>query len=175
MAEKTSRKRARIEAELIEDAGDWAIIENAEALVESALAELAVEAPLKTSASLSIALSNDASIAVLNGQYRGKPKPTNVLSFPAGPAGAGGGAANAPRYLGDLILAVETLQREAADEDIPVEHHFQHLVIHGTLHLLGYDHETDAEAEAMEALEIKILARLGITNPYTGALNPAKS
>ena len=118
-------------------------------------------------ASVTIALSADASVAVLNGQYRGKPKPTNVLSFPAGPGAQDG-------FLGDIVLAAETLKREAELEDIPVEHHFQHLVVHGVLHLLGYDHETDAEAEAMEKLEIGILARLGIANPYTGALDPAK-
>lgn len=163
------RKRAKIDAEIIEDAGDWSFLEDVRELVEAAAAEIATEPELKISlASVAIALSSDAEVEVLNGQYRGKPKPTNVLSFPSGP-GAGKG------FIGDIILAAETLQREAADEDIPVEHHFQHLVVHGILHLLGYDHETDADAEVMETLEIKILARLGIANPYTGALNAAKS
>lgn len=169
MPQRKPQKRARIDADIVEDAGDWSFLENVQELVESAAAEVATESVLKIStASVSIALSDDKNVAVLNGQYRGKPKSTNVLSFPAGRGPADG-------FIGDIILAAETLQREAAEEDIPVEHHFQHLVVHGILHLLGFDHETDDEAERMEALEIKILARLGIANPYTGALNAAKS
>ena len=155
--------------EIVEDAGDWSFLENVLELAESAAAEIAVEPALKLrTTSVTVALSDDTSVAELNGQFRGKPKPTNVLSFPAG-QGADAG------YAGDIILAAQTLQREATSEDIPVEHHFQHLIVHGVLHLLGFDHETDAEAERMEALEISILARLGIANPYTGALDTAKS
>ncbi len=168
MPERRSAKRARIDCDIVEDDGDWSFLENVQELVEAAAAEVATEPSLKlTNVSITIALSSDASVAVLNAQYRGKPKPTNVLSFPAGPGAEKG-------FLGDIVLAAETVQREASLEDIPVEHHFQHLVVHGVLHLLGYDHETDAEAEAMEKLEIGILARLGIANPYTGALDPAK-
>lgn len=170
MPDKRSRKRGKIIADIVEDAGDWSFLENVQELVESAIAELATEPQLEISeASVSVALSDDASIAVLNGQFRSKPKPTNVLSFPSGPSAAKSG------FLGDIILAAETLQTEAADEDIAIEHHFQHLIVHGILHLLGYDHEQEADAERMEALEIKILARLGIANPYTGALNTAKT
>lgn len=169
MSQRKSAKRAKIEVDLVEDAGDWAFLENVQELVESAAAEVATDPVLKIqTAAVSVALSDDKNVALLNGQYRGKPKPTNVLSFPAS-AGSGDG------FIGDIIIAAETLQREAADEDIPVEHHFQHLIVHGLLHLLGFDHETDDEAERMEALEIKILARLGIANPYTGALNAAKT
>lgn len=169
MSDRKVSKRARIDTDIVEDGGDWSFIENVQELVEAAAAEVATEPALKLkTASVTIALSDDASVAVLNGQFRGKPKPTNVLSFPAGP-GAGEG------FLGDIVLAAETVRREAEDEDIPVEHHFQHLVVHGVLHLLGYDHETDAEADVMEKLEIGILARLGIANPYTGALDPAKT
>lgn len=168
MPERKSAKRARIDCDIVEDDGDWSFLENVEGLVEAAAAEVATEPTLKVrAASVTIALSSDASVAVLNEQYRGKPKPTNVLSFPAGQGALEG-------FLGDIVLAAETLRREAELEDIPVEHHFQHLIVHGVLHLLGYDHETDAEAEAMEKLEIGILARLGIANPYTGALDPAK-
>lgn len=169
MSQRKSPKRAKIEVDLVEDAGDWAFLENVQGLVEAAAAEVATDPVLKIkAAAVSVALSDDKNVALLNGQYRGKPKPTNVLSFPAGTGSSEG-------FIGDIVIAAETLQREAADEDICVEHHFQHLIVHGLLHLLGFDHETDDEAEFMEALEIKILARLGIANPYTGALNAAKT
>ena len=90
-------------------------------------------------------------------------KATNVLSFPAG-AGAADG------QLGDIVMALETVKREAQEQDVSFEHHVQHLVVHGILHLLGHDHIATADAERMEALEIKILSELGVANPYTGAL-----
>ena len=98
--------------------------------------------------------------------YRGKDAPTNVLSLPFreephDPAGAA-----QPRHLGDIVLAVETLQREAAEQGIPPLHHLQHLVVHGLLHLLGFDHDAEVEAEAMERLETRILATLGVPDPY---------
>lgn len=115
---------------------------------------------------VSIALTDDASIRTLNHEYRGKDKPTNVLSFaalegddPLPPAG--------PVHIGDIILAFETLEREAADMGKPLADHFTHLLIHGTLHLLGYDHENDADANTMESLEILILSDFGIENPYS--------
>jgi probable rRNA maturation factor len=110
-----------------------------------------------------VALSSDANIAVLNGQFRGKPKPTNVLSFPAGDGVPDG-------VLGDVILACETVYREADEQGVQVADHVQHLVVHGILHLLGYDHISADDAERMEALEISILSKLDIANPYTGAL-----
>lgn len=109
-----------------------------------------------------VALSDDAGVRRLNGAYRNKDKPTNVLSFPAAELGSQPG----PRFLGDIVLAEETLLREAAEQRKPPGHHLQHLVIHGVLHLLGYDHETDAEAEVMERLETEILAAIGIDDPY---------
>ena len=81
---------------------------------------------------------------------------------------------NFHKYLGDIVLALETLQREAAEQDVPFEHHLQHLVVHGLLHLSGLDHQNDSEAERIERLEIKILSRLGVANPYTGALERDK-
>ena len=106
---------------------------------------------------LSIALVNDAAIQVLNREYRHKDKPTNVLSFPDnGPA----------PLLGDIVLAFETVSREAAEKSITLQDHVTHLVIHGFLHLQGYDHETDATATEMEVLEIAALAALNIDNPY---------
>ena len=111
--------------------------------------------------SLTILLSNDAEVQALNKQYRGKDKPTNVLSFPDGDVGEDG-----VLQLGDMVLAYETVAREAVEQSKSFEAHLTHLVIHGVLHLLGYDHEEDVEAEAMEALEIALLARMGIANPY---------
>ncbi len=100
----------------------------------------------------------------LNAGWRGKDKPTNVLSFPASPAAAPGAAL--PPMLGDIVLAAETVFGEAALDGKPVEHHLSHLIVHGLLHLLGYDHETDGQAEAMEAVERRALARLAIPDPY---------
>jgi probable rRNA maturation factor len=112
---------------------------------------------------LSLVFSDDATVKSLNAQWRGKDTATNVLSFPAFPLKPGD---KLPPLLGDVILAFETVAREAAEEAKPFEHHVSHLILHGLLHLLGYDHETDAQAEEMEALECKILTKLAIPDPY---------
>lgn len=112
---------------------------------------------------LSVVFTDDAAVQALNAEWRGKDKPTNVLSFPAFPPARGG---QLPPMLGDIVLAAETVAREAAEEKKPIENHVSHLVIHGLLHLLGYDHETDDEAEEMEAVERAALARLAIPDPY---------
>lgn len=112
---------------------------------------------------LSLVFTDDAAIKELNNDWRDKDKPTNVLSFPAFPIKPG--QAPGP-MLGDIVIARETVVREAEDEEKSFDHHLTHLIVHGVLHLLGYDHETDDEAEAMEQLERKILARLAIPNPY---------
>ncbi|HMN36845.1 MAG TPA: rRNA maturation RNase YbeY [Hyphomicrobium sp.] len=169
VSERRPRRRAKLTAEVIEDAGDWSFLEDARGLVEAAASQVATDEDVPArAASCTLVLSDDQNVSTLNGQFRGKPKPTNVLSFPAG-SGAGAD------YLGDIIIACETLLREAAHDDIAPEHHFQHLVVHGILHLMGFDHETDAEAQRMESLEIRILSRLGIANPYTAPLDTAKS
>jgi probable rRNA maturation factor len=117
-------------------------------------------------AELAIMLTDDVGIRTLNNNWRGIDKPTNVLSFPAlqpeGPVGPD----DAPRMLGDIAIAYETTRKEADDEQKPFDHHLSHLAVHGFLHLIGYDHENDADAEVMEALEVKILAQLGIPSPY---------
>jgi probable rRNA maturation factor len=110
---------------------------------------------------VSLCLADDAALRALNLSWRGIDKPTNVLSFPAAPGRPG----EAPA-LGDIALAYETLAREAEDLGVSLADHYRHLLVHGFLHLIGYDHETDAEAERMEALETKILARLGVADPY---------
>lgn len=109
---------------------------------------------------LSIVLADDAFVQNLNKTWRGKDQPTNVLSFPAGEATAG------IDHLGDIVLASETISREAQEQGKKPDDHLTHLVVHGMLHLLGYDHEDDDEAEEMEALERRILAGLGIADPY---------
>ncbi|MDX2308580.1 MAG: rRNA maturation RNase YbeY [Hyphomicrobium sp.] len=114
-----------------------------------------------------IALSSDATVRRLNAEYRKKDSPTNVLSFPAPDAFAGTDD-DAAVTLGDIVLAEETVRSEADELGIPLSDHVRHLAVHGLLHLLGYDHEVAAEAETMEALEIEILSRLGIPDPYAG-------
>lgn len=105
-----------------------------------------------------ILLADDPAVAELNAQFRGKPGPTNVLSFPAPP--------NPEGHLGDIALAFGVCAREAAEQGKSLDHHLQHLVVHGALHLVGYDHMTDAEAGEMEALEREVLAGLGVPDPY---------
>ncbi|MEM9717096.1 MAG: rRNA maturation RNase YbeY [Pseudomonadota bacterium] len=122
---------------------------------------------------LSVLLTDDASIATLNEDFRGKAQPTNVLSWPSEhfadvwradiPFEAG---AISDFEIGDLALAFQTFQREAAEAAIPLENHLIHLTVHGALHCLGFDHQSDETAEYMEELETKILARLGIPDPY---------
>ena len=131
-----------------------------------ALAERAAEAALREAGfdpeedvELSCLFSDDASVRKLNAQWRGMDKPTNVLSFPATGPGA-------ELLLGDVVLAFETVAREAAAEDKPIRDHVSHLIVHGVLHLVGHDHEVDEEADTMEALEIRALDRLGLANPY---------
>lgn len=117
-------------------------------------------------AELAVMLTDDAGIRTLNGNWRGIDKPTNVLSFPALQPTVTGGADDAPRMLGDIAIAYETTRKEADDEHKPFDHHLSHLAVHGFLHLIGYDHENDDDAEAMECLEREILAQLGIPDPY---------
>ncbi len=135
-------------------------------IAEAAEAALAVS-PVKPldEAELSVLLTDDKRIRIVNRDWRGFDKPTNVLSFPAAPAER---IAESP-VLGDIVLAYETVLREAGDEGKSPADHLSHLVIHGLLHLLGEDHETEAQAQRMEGLEIAALARLGIADPYAGA------
>lgn len=153
-----------VEIDLSVEAGDWPDETALTLLVDRAVSAAFAETGAAGHSELSIVFSDDAHIRTLNAGWRGKDKATNVLSFPAFPFPKGG---KLPPMLGDIVLASETVTREAALEEKPVENHITHLVIHGLLHLLGYDHETDAEAEEMEAIERAALARLAIPDPYT--------
>ena len=113
---------------------------------------------------VAVVLTSDAYIRALNAQFRGKDAPTNVLSFPA--VNTFCRASGEQTSLGDIIIAYETVLREASEEGKPALHHLMHLTVHGLLHLAGFDHETDTEAERMEALEREILASLNISDPY---------
>lgn len=116
---------------------------------------------------IGVLLTDDAAVRELNRAWRGLDRPTNVLAFPAEEATAcrpeGG-----PILLGDVVVALDTVLREARAERRPPAHHLQHLLVHGTLHLLGHDHEDEAAAARMERLEVQALARLGLPDPYAG-------
>jgi len=126
-------------------------------LVQAAAAAVLRQAEFDGDA-VTILLTDDESVRDLNARFRGKDYATNVLSFPA--------PENPEGHLGDIALAFGVCAREASEQGKPLGHHLQHLVAHGVLHLLGYDHETDAEAEHMEGLERVILAGLGVPDPY---------
>jgi probable rRNA maturation factor len=110
---------------------------------------------------VAVLLADDAAVRVLNRDWRRIDKPTNVLSFPAPP-----GSAQMPPLLGDIVIAYETTAREAEAEGKPFPHHLAHLAVHGFLHLLGYDHDSEEAAEAMERLEARILQRLSVPDPH---------
>ena len=145
----------------------WQAEPGAEAAIQRAVAVAAEMVNADTGAAeLAVMLTDDAGIQTLNRNWRGIDKPTNVLSFPALPPTGPRGGDNAPRMLGDIAISYETTRNEADDEQKPFDHHLSHLAVHGFLHLIGYDHEKDDDAEAMEALEQEILAQLGIPDPY---------
>ena len=157
-------RRVELTLDMSVEAGAWPEREAMEALAHRAFAaalQAASDAPAGP-VEISLLLSDDAGIRGLNRLWRKQDKATNVLSFPAPAAGPG------PRFLGDVALAQETVAREAEAEGKRFEDHAAHLLVHGALHLLGYDHELEAQAEIMEALEVKALAALGIADPYRG-------
>jgi probable rRNA maturation factor len=148
--------------DIIIDAPQWNAVPGVEPALRRAISAAAAPALDAAPAELAIVLTNDAAIRELNRQWRGYDRPTNVLSFPSG----GPSPAAGPRLLGDVVIAYETTAQEAQSQGVPFDHHLAHLAVHGFLHLLGYDHETDADAEAMERLEREILARLDVPDPY---------
>ena len=149
---------------------DWLALADAAARAAVAATPHARLADTGTTVEIAVRLSDDADVQALNRQYRHKDKPTNVLSFPMVQHDlidslADGG--DAEILLGDIVLAWETVAREAAEKGVAPEDHARHLIVHGVLHLLGYDHEQgDAEAAAMEDIERAACARLGLADPY---------
>ena len=134
----------------------WKAVEQVLADIENVPA-----APLE----VACAFVSDATIQTLNAQYRGKDKPTNVLSFATEDELLPG----MPAVLGDVVLAFETILRESLEQGKPFRDHVSHMIVHGLLHLLGYDHESDDDAEEMEAREVALLNELGVPNPYLAA------
>jgi probable rRNA maturation factor len=159
----TTPRRVRTPAapaiDIIVESTSWKKERGAKTVVRQAIVAAARAVPERTG-ELAVVLTDDAAIRALNRTWRGKDEATNVLSFPAqSPPGT-------PALLGDIVIAYETTAREAQAEGKPFRHHLAHLAVHGYLHLAGHDHEADAEAEAMESLEIAVLARLKVPNPY---------
>ena len=159
-----NRRRASMPViDIIVESDLWASAPGAPAMVRRAIAEAALAgAPRAAGAELAVVLTDDEAVRALNRRWRGVDASTNVLSFPAGPTLAH----TEPRPLGDIAIAYETTAREAEAERKPLTHHLAHLTVHGFLHLLGYDHESDDTADAMEGLERTILARLDVPDPY---------
>lgn len=146
------------------DSDLWDALPQAEALAAAAVRAAFEEAGLvaRPDAELALTLTDDARVRALNAEWRGRDAPTNVLTFPAVEPEETPDAA----MLGDVILAFETIAREAGEQDKPLGDHFAHLVVHGVLHLFGHDHLDDTQADAMEAIEIRALARIGVPDPY---------
>ena len=160
----------RLSIELVIQAGDWPEVDtlseltaNVARVMPDVLGPDMPDQP-ESRHEVALALGSDETVRSANNTFRGKDEPTNVLSFPMPDTQAG--SPTTPAFIGDIVLAEQTLRREAAERSLPFEHHFVHLVVHGVLHLYGFDHQTDVDAEEMEATEIAVLRRLGIANPY---------
>jgi probable rRNA maturation factor len=167
----------RLSVTVLDEAGDWGRFASREQAILAAAAALAGHpaCPQALGTEACVVLADDTLVQSLNREYRGKDAPTNVLSFPFQQPGAAAWPEDMeaqgaePRQLGDIVLAAETVVHEAEAHGIPPVHHLQHLVVHGLLHLLGLDHDTEPAAEAMERLEVEILATLGVPDPYAAA------
>ncbi len=149
-----------IDIDIVTNADGWDALPDAVNVIHRAVAAAAAQQGL--AGDVTVVLSDDEEIRALNRDWRGFDKPTNVLSFPAAPVP---GNDDQPS-LGDIVLAIETVQREAAEEGKALADHVSHLAVHGLLHLAGHDHDTDEKAQAMEELERQILAGLGVGDPY---------
>jgi len=159
MTQALRKPRGALAVDVMVECDRWRQVDDAAALAREAVIEAA--AVMSTArAELAIVLTDDSAIRALNRAWRGIDKATNVLSFPTSRAGEG------RALLGDIVLAYETIAREAGRQRKPFAHHVAHLAVHGFLHLLGYDHERAADAEAMEQAERDILQRLAIPDPY---------
>jgi probable rRNA maturation factor len=157
----TRAQASALKIDVMVDSKRWKEPAKVKAVIRRAVAQAAAATRSTTGAELAIVLTDDSAIRVLNRDWRGIDKATNVLSFPA----KGGGP---QPHLGDIVLAFETVAREAKSEHKPFAHHLAHLAVHGFLHLLGYDHERDGDAREMEQAERDILRQLKIPDPYRG-------
>jgi probable rRNA maturation factor len=155
-----STRQTVVAVDVLTESPLWQNEPSAEAVVRDAI-DAAADATSAPPGELAIVLTNDAAIRVLNRDWRGVDKPTNVLSFPASRS-----SGTEPAMLGDIVIAYETLERECRAENKQFLHHLAHLAVHGFLHLMGYDHQTDSEADDMERIEISILSRLQVLDPY---------
>ncbi len=151
---------------LVEDETWLRSVSGIESLVGRAAETALVRAKATAPAELCVMLADDETLRDLNARFRGKDSPTNVLSFPDDPDPIPAEAEEGPRHLGDVALALGTVLREAGEQGKTAADHTAHLVVHGVLHVLGYDHLTDSDAAVMEREEIAILASLGISDPY---------
>lgn len=150
--------------EVTVEADAWrSAVANPEHLCQRAVSAVLARETVGPAVEIGVLLADDSRVRVLNRDFRGQDRSTNVLSFPTGAAAP---IAGQPRLLGDVVVALETTQREATADGTPLGDHLTHLVVHGTLHLLGYDHEQDDEADRMEAREVELLAGLGVADPY---------
>ena len=160
----------RIESQVTHAAWREAMPDLTRRAKRAAKAALAVAAPVAAEAELALVFVDDAASRTLNRDWRGKDKPTNVLAFAAQEAKAGtrppAAVTDGPLLLGDVVLAYETIAGEAEAGGVPFGDHASHLIVHGILHLLGYDHQRPREARVMETLEAQALATIGIANPY---------
>jgi len=165
-----SDSATRLEIQLSVESGGWPdegvlngfaarVLEHAAGFLASNTGQPFPDDPVE----ISLVFTSDDDIRTVNEAWRGQDKPTNVLSFPAFPLAPGG---QPGPMLGDIIMAEETLRREALDLGIPFDDHLTHLLVHGFLHLFGYDHMTDEEAAVMEDLETRLLAEMGLADPY---------
>ena len=155
-----------VTADIVVESDLWQAEPQAEATVRAAIAAAADfvnNAPSTRDGEVSILLADDSAVREVNRQWRGLDKPTNVLSFPAADTPATQG------HLGDIVIAYETLRKECDAEGRLFVHHLAHLTVHGFLHLIGYDHETDAQADEMESLESRIMAAMNMPDPWQDA------
>jgi probable rRNA maturation factor len=163
-----SSDRQALTIDVVVDSARWNQVPSLRAAVRRAVTQAAAKRSTRP-AELAIVLTDDSAIRSLNRLWRGIDAPTNVLSFPSGPA------RGEPAHLGDIVLAYGTIAREARAEHKPMAHHVAHLAVHGYLHLIGYDHENTADAETMEQTEREILRRLSIPDPYRASTQRAKA
>jgi probable rRNA maturation factor len=161
----TRAARPALKIDLVVASSRWKHAEKATSLMRRAVRRAAAATPSTNGSELAIVLTDDSAIRQLNRDWRGINAPTNVLSFPAKNAGRKR-SKHLAGHLGDIVLAYETIAREARAEDKPFVHHLAHLAVHGFLHLVGHDHESTREAAVMERAERDILRQLAIPDPY---------